>query len=169
MMEYENLSREELGEALETFEKEVDELEQEKNKWEEKAKKVKADFENYKKKQDERKEKWQHRAREDLAEDLIQIMDNLERAIASADEDSTVLQGVKMVADQLLSELEKRGLERIDAEGEEFDPRLHKAVDTEEHEEENKVLKQKRKGYMFGDKVLREAEVVVSKRAEEQN
>jgi molecular chaperone GrpE len=161
---YEDLSREQLEEALKQVEEELEEAQEEKEEWESKAKKIKADFENYRKKQDERKEKWQRRAEEKLAEDMIQVMDNLERAILSADEDSTLVKGVKMVADQLYEELEKRGLERIDAEGEEFDPRLHKAVDTEEHEEEDKVLEQKRKGYMFDDKVLREAEVVVSEK-----
>lgn len=162
-MSYENLSREQLEEALEKLEKDAAELEKEKNEWENKAKKARADFENYKKDEDERKERWKKQAERDLAEELIEVIDNLERAIASADEDSGIVQGVKMVADQLYSKLEKKGLERIDAEGEEFDPKLHKAVDTEEHEEENQVLKQKRKGYMFGDKVLREAEVVVGK------
>jgi molecular chaperone GrpE len=163
MMSYENLSRKQLEEALETLEKEASELEEEKNKWESKAKKVKADFENYRKEESERKQRWQKQAEEKLAEELIEIMDNLERAIASADEDSGIVQGVKMVADQLYEKLEKKGLERIDAEGEEFDPNLHKAVETREHDEENTVLEQKRKGYMFEDKVLREAEVVVSK------
>jgi molecular chaperone GrpE len=162
-MSYENLSRKHLEEALETLEKEASELEEEKNEWESKAKKVKADFENYRKEESERKQRWQKQAEEKLAEELIEIMDNLERAIASADEDSGIVQGVKMVADQLYEKLEKKGLERIDAEGEEFDPNLHKAVETREHDEENKVLEQKRKGYMFEDKVLREAEVVVSK------
>ncbi|MFQ3275266.1 MAG: molecular chaperone GrpE [Candidatus Nanohaloarchaea archaeon] len=162
-MSYDELSREQLEEALKTLEEEVDELKEEKKDWEEKAKKVKADFENYKKDESERKQRWKKEAERDLAEEMIEIMDNLERAIASADEDSGVVQGVKMVADQLYDKLEKKGLQRIEAEGEEFDPELHKAVDTEEHEDENKVLKQKRKGYMFDDEVLREAEVVVSK------
>jgi molecular chaperone GrpE len=163
---YEDLSREQLEEALKQIEEELEETQQEKQGWEENAKKVKADFENYKKKQGDRKEKWQQRAEEKLAEDLIQIMDNLERAILSADEENSVVKGVKMVADQLYEELEKRGLERIDAEGEEFDPNLHKAVETREHDEHRKVLEQKRKGYMFDDKVLREAEVVVSEKKE---
>jgi molecular chaperone GrpE len=89
-------------------------------------------------------------------------MDNLERAIMSADEDSTLLQGVKMVSDQLYETLEKKGLQRIDAEGEEFDPNIHNAVETREHEKDRKVLEQKRPGYMYDDKVLRPAEVVVS-------
>ncbi|MBY6293994.1 nucleotide exchange factor GrpE [Nanohaloarchaea archaeon H01] len=164
-MDYEELSREQLIEALETFEQEKTELEEEKSEWEDKAKKIKADFENYKKDQDERKHRWEKQAQEELAEDLIEVMDNLERAIASADEDSSVVQGVKMVADQLYQELKKRGLEKIEAEGEEFDPEMHKAVETREHEEERKVLEQKRKGYMFDEKVLREAEVVVSERS----
>lgn len=162
-MKTEELSREQLEEVVEELEKEASELEEEKNEWESKAKKVKADFENYRKEESERKQRWQKQAEEKLAEELIEIMDNLERAIASADEDAGIVQGVKMVADQLYEKLEKKGLERIDAEGEEFDPNLHKAVETREHDEENKVLEQKRKGYMFEDKVLREAEVVVGK------
>jgi molecular chaperone GrpE len=168
-MSYEELSRKQLEEALEKLEEEARELEEERDEWEEKAKKIKADFENYKKDQDERKQRWQKKAERELAEDMIEVMDNLERAIASADEDSAILQGVKMVADQLYSELEKRGLERIDAEGEEFDPELHKAVETREHDEEDKVLEQKRKGYMFDDRVLREAEVVVGEDKESLN
>jgi molecular chaperone GrpE len=163
-MTYDNLSREQLEEALTELEKELVERENASEEWEEKAKKIKAEFENYKKKQDERKEKWQQQAKEELAEELIEVIDNLERAILSADEDSSLLQGVKMVADQLYEKLEKEGLERIDAEGEEFDPRLHKAVDSRTHEEEDKVLEQKRKGYMFDDKVLREAEVIISEK-----
>jgi len=166
---YNNLSREQLEEALQEVEKQLEETEKERQEWENKAKKIKADHENYKKKQDERKEKWQRRAEEKLAEDLIQIMDNLERAILSADNNnSKIVKGVKMVADQLYEELQKRGLERIDAEGEEFDPNLHKAVETREHEQHKKVLEQKRKGYMFDQKVLREAEVVVSQRKKEE-
>lgn len=163
-MKYEDLSREELEEAVNTLEKEIIELEKQKNDWEEKAKKIKADFENYKKKEKERKKEWRKLAEKDLAEELIEIMDNLERAIASADDNSGIVQGVKMVADQLYEKLENKGLKKIDAVGEEFDPEMHKAVESRPDEEDNKVLEQKRKGYMFDDKVLREAEVVVSKK-----
>ena len=158
-MNYQELSEEQKTEALQEMEKELNEAQSQASEWEEKAKKIKADFENYKKEQDERKSKWQHQAKEGLAEELIEVIDNLERAILSADEDSALLQGVKMVADQLYDKLESEGLERIDAEGEEFDPRLHKAVKKQEDGE--KVVEEKRKGYMFGDRVLRESEVVI--------
>ena len=164
MMDYQELSREELIEALEQMEQQLKEVEEERDEFEELAKKTKADFENYRKKQDERKDKWQTEAERKLAEDLISVIDNFERALMAADEDSSIYQGVKMVADQLYGTLEKRGLERIDAEGEEFDPRIHNAVETQEHEDENKVLKQKKPGYKHKDKVLRPAEVVVSEK-----
>lgn len=163
-MDYKELSEEQKIEALKTLENELEEAQEESSEWENKAKKVKADFENYKKKQDERKEKWQHQAKESLAEEMIEVIDNLERAILSANEDSALLQGVKMVADQLFEKLEQEGLERINAEGEEFDPQLHKAV--EKKEDGKKVLEEKRKGYMFGDRVLRESEVVVGEENE---
>lgn len=166
-MNYSDLNREELIKALEQIERELLETEEERDKWEEKAMKAKADFENYKKKEEDRKDRWKQNAQEELAEDMLEVLDNLERAIASADEDSNLVKGVKMVADQLYDTLERKGLRKIDAEGEEFDPELHKAVDTRAHDEENKVLEQKRKGYMFDDKVLREAEVVVAKNDDE--
>ncbi len=166
-MSYENLSREELEEAVEELEENLIEVEEERDEYESLAKKNKADFENYKKKQDERKERWQKEAQRELAEDLISVIDNFERALSMADEDSSIYQGVKMISDELMDTLEKRGLERIDAEGEEFDPRIHNAVDTEEHEEENKVLEQKKPGYKHGEKVLRPADVVVSEKGSE--
>jgi|AntDeeMinimDraft_4_1070355.scaffolds.fasta_scaffold00190_2 molecular chaperone GrpE len=163
-MSYEELSREELIEALEQMEQQLDNVEQERNEFEKLAKKNKADFKNYKKKQDERKEKWQTEAERKLAKDLISVIDNFERALMAADEDSSIYQGVKMVADQLYDTLEKRGLERIDAEGEEFDPRIHNAVETQQHEDENKVLEQKKPGYKHREKVIRPADVVVSEK-----
>jgi molecular chaperone GrpE len=162
MMSYQDLSREKLIEALETMEQQIEVLEEEKQEFENLAKKNKADFENYKKKQDERKEKWQTEAERNLSKDLISVIDNFERALMAADEDSSIYQGVKMVADQLYDTLEKRGLERINAEGQEFDPRIHNAVETQEHENENRVLEQKKPGYKHKEKVLRPADVVVS-------
>ena len=166
-MSYQDLSREELIEALEQMEQRLEKVEKEKNEFENLAKKTKADFENYKKNKDERKEKWQTEAERKLAKDLISVIDNFERALMAADDDSSIYQGVKMVADQLYETLEKRGLERISAEGEEFDPRLHNAVETQEHEQKDKILEQKKPGYRHKDKILRPADVVVSKTKEE--
>lgn len=166
-MSYEDLSREELVEALHEMEKKFEEERSEREKLEELAKKTKADFENYRKKQDERKDRWQNETKQDLAEDLIEVMDNLERALMAADEETAVVQGVEMVNEQLYSKLNSEGLEVIET-GEKFDPEVHKAVETKEHEEHEPktILEQKRKGYSFDGKVLRPAEVVVAEESE---
>ena len=161
-MSYEELSREQLIEALREMEENYEEERNQREKFEKLARKHKADFENYKKKQDERKERWQDLAKEKMAEDLIEVMDNLERALMAADEDTAVVQGVEMVNEQLYNKLNQEGLEVIKT-GKKFDPEIHKAVETQEHEEyePKTILEEKRKGYLYGDKVLRPAEVVV--------
>ena len=169
-MSYEELSREQLIEALREIEEELEEERQKREEFENLAKKTKADFENYKKKQDERKERWQDQAKEKLAEDLIEIMDNLERALMAAEEETAVAQGVEMVKDQLYQTLNAEGLEVIET-GEKFNPEIHKAVETQEHEEHEPktILEEKRKGYLFNERILRSAEVVVAEKPEEQD
>lgn len=160
---YEDLSREELIEVIVELEDQLDEMEQT-------AKKVKADFENYKREQPERKQRWQERAQKNLAQDLIQVLDNLERAIMSADaENTTLLTGVEMVADELYNTLAERGLQQIDPDGDTFDPRIHTAVDTTHHERDDIIVETRRKGYMYQDDVIREAEVVVGKNNSNEN
>lgn len=168
-MSYENLSREELEEALEEMERKFDEERSEREKFEDLAKKHKADFENYKKKQDERKQRWKTKAKQELAEDLIEVMDNLERALMAADEETAVVKGVEMVNEQLYTKLNNDGLEIIET-GEKFDPELHKAVETREHEEHEPktILEEKRKGYRYNEKILRPAEVVITEEPEEE-
>jgi len=167
-MSYEELSREQLVEALEEMEENFEQERSERKRFEELAKKTKADFENFKKKQDERKERWQEKAKEELAEDLIEVIDNLERALMAADEETAVVKGVEMVNEQLYDTLNSEGLKIIEI-GEEFNPEVHKAVETREHEEHEPktILEEKRKGYRFGEKVLRPAEVVVTEESEE--
>ena len=167
-MSYEDLSREQLVEALEEMEENFEQERSERKRFEELAKKTKADFENYKKKQDERKERWQDKAKEELAEDLIEVIDNLERALMAAEEETAVVKGVEMVNEQLYNTLNREGLKVIET-GDKFDPEMHKAVETKEHEEHEPktILDEKRKGYRFGEKILRPAEVVVVEKTDE--
>ena len=155
-------TREQLEEALDYFQEKHEEKKREAENWREKALKNKAELKNYKKEEERRLEEANQQGKRELSEELLEVMDNLERAIISADEDSEILQGVKMVSDQLYSKLSQEGLERIEAEGEEFDPQMHKAVDKKEAEKDGVVLEQRRPGYRHGEKVLRPAEVVVA-------
>jgi molecular chaperone GrpE len=162
-MNYQDLTREQLEQALAETEKRLHDEQEKRQELEKLARKHKADLENYRKKQPERKERWQNKALQELSEDLIEVIDNLERALEAADEDTAVVQGVEMVRDQLYQTLNAEGLEVIET-GDRFDPEVHKAVETREHEEHDPktILEEKRKGYIYGDKVLRPAEVVVT-------
>ena len=93
-------------------------------------------------------------------------MDNLERAVAAAEdsgESGSVLDGVKMVKKQFEDALKSIGVEPIEAVGEQFDPEKHNAVMTaDSDEDENTVLEEFQKGYIYRDKVVRHSMVKVS-------
>ena len=97
---------------------------------------------------------------------LLPVLDNLERAIESSDEDcpESVLEGVRMTREQFLHELERHGVTPIDARGRDFDPREHEAVQetpSSEHPQ-GTVVAQWQRGYRFHSRLLRPAKVVVS-------
>lgn len=104
---------------------------------------------------------------QDLATDLLQALDNFERATkVEADNEQTksLLQGMDMVYKSLLDALKKEGIEPIDAVGKEFDPHLHQAVMQVQDKdfESNIVVEEFQKGYMLKDRVIRPAMVKVN-------
>ena len=109
------------------------------------------------------------RARREMLSDLLEVIDNLDRAIDAAGKAATpdaLLQGVEMVRRQFLSKLESLGVKRIDSEGAHFDPVKHEAVSTvpaAKPEDDGRVVGIIRHGYTIGDDVLRPASVAVSK------
>ncbi|HZP47667.1 MAG TPA: nucleotide exchange factor GrpE [Vicinamibacterales bacterium] len=103
-----------------------------------------------------------------LAE-LLDVLDNLDRAIAAAGEDeSPLLVGVRLVRDQFLSKLEGFGVVRLEALGEPFDAMQHEAIATspvDDPELDGRVVAVVAEGYAIGDELLRPASVVVGARA----
>jgi molecular chaperone GrpE len=102
-----------------------------------------------------------------LISGILDSLDNLERALSAipADQaDSSVSLGVRMVAQQIHETLRAAGCQKIDAEGQAFDPKLHQAVQTLPSETApiNQVLQEFRTGYQLYDRVIRPAQVVVS-------
>lgn len=101
----------------------------------------------------------------ELVAELLPVLDNLDRSIAAGG-DEAVLQGVKMVRSQLAGVLDKYGLERFDALGDLFDPRVHDAVsvtDVEGRALDGVVIDQWEPGYRIGERLLRPARVVVGR------
>mgnify|MGYP005996345065 CR=1 FL=1 len=107
---------------------------------------------------------------EKFARELLDVVDNLERAIAAAPEDDLVkpfLEGVDMTQKSLLNTLAKFKVEVVDPEGHPFDPDLHQAISMVDapDAEPNTVLNVVQKGYTNHGRLLRPAMVVVSKAA----
>lgn len=109
------------------------------------------------------------RGRREILADLLEVVDNLDRAIDAARQSPSpdaLLQGVEMVRRQFLSKLEGLGVKRIDVAGVEFDPLKHEAISTvpaSSPEDDGRVVGVVRHGYTIGDDVLRPASVAVAK------
>ncbi len=124
-----------------------------------------AEFDNFKTRSQREKEELYSIAVCDTIEKLLPVLDNLERAVGIETEaaDNSVLDGVKMIKKQFEEALTALGVSPIDAVGNPFDPEKHNAVMTEESDkDENTVLEELMKGYLYKDKVIRHSMVKVS-------
>jgi len=131
------------------------------------AMRTQADFENYRKRALREREDAVRYANAAFLERLIPVVDNFEFGLqaARAEGSQAVLIGFEMVAKQLQDFLSSSGVEVIDAEGKPFDPNLHEALGAEESDAlpEGQVVRQLRKGYKLKDRLIRPANVFVSK------
>jgi molecular chaperone GrpE len=130
---------------------------------------LKADFENYKKRMEREKEDLCRFATESLILEILEVVDNLERAIeagkAGEGDKKNLLEGVEMTYKQLMKIFEKQGVECIRAEGSIFDPHMHECVLTENTDkfEEDTVIQELLKGYTMNSRVIRHSRVKIAK------
>ncbi|WP_409348082.1 nucleotide exchange factor GrpE [Paenibacillus gyeongsangnamensis] len=126
-----------------------------------------ADFDNFRRRTLKEKEEFAKYASQKLIEQLLPVVDNFERALATSKETKdydALAKGVEMIFRQLDGVLSNEGLQRMEAVGTPFNPEFHQAimqVESEEHEE-GIVVEEVQKGYMLKEKVLRPAMVKVS-------
>jgi molecular chaperone GrpE len=124
-----------------------------------------AEFENYKKRMARERTDLMKFGCEGLARELLQVIDNLERALAHmpAGTDKTLIDGLHMTLNQLRAVLEKQGVQTVTSIDREFDPNVHEAVSQEESERPSgTILKEASRGYTLHGRLLRPARVVVS-------
>ncbi len=129
------------------------------------AQRTQADFINYKKRVEREKGELTVFANERIVTEMLTIIDNFERALESEKEncDTSFFKGVEMILKQFVDTLSKFGLEKIEADGQDFDPNFHHAVMQEEADEPDKVIEVIQKGYKLKDRVIRPSMVKVSK------
>ncbi len=155
--------------SMEELKKQTDTADKEVEQYLDHLKRLKAEFENYKKRMAKERQQLLCWAAEDLIKELLPILDDLERAISAANSSqdfSSLIQGIQMVYNYFKQLLKKKGLEEIFAEGEDFDPHIHEAILRIESGEypDNIVVQEMRKGYKFKNRVLRPTMVKVNKR-----
>ncbi|MBE3069198.1 MAG: nucleotide exchange factor GrpE [Planctomycetes bacterium] len=127
-----------------------------------------ADFSNYQKRTDRRIEDERRQAVRGLVLDLLPAIDNFDRAMAAAEggqDCRSLLDGIRLVHEQLLAGLRKHGITPIETDRSAFDPEHHEAVahlPSDEHPA-GRVIEETLRGYRFGDQVLRASRVAVSR------
>jgi molecular chaperone GrpE len=138
------------------------------------ALRLSAEFDNYKKRSAKETQDFKKFANETLLKQLLTVVDNLERAIDTTEENDDIkglLDGVKMTHKEMLRIFESFDVKPLVAEGEIFDPNFHQAVTQEESDSvaENTVLKELQKGYTLHGRLVRPSMVIVSKKMAEES
>ena len=153
---------------LQEMETRLESVEQEAKEAHDRFLRVSAEFENYKKRSAREMDEFRKFANESLIREMLTVVDNLERALNSSNNDnqknSPIAEGVDMTLKEILKVFKKFNVKPIEALGKPFDPNFHQAAMQEETNEhpENTVLNELEKGYMIHDRLLRPAMVVVS-------
>jgi molecular chaperone GrpE len=125
-----------------------------------------ADYQNYRKRVEQERLDLVRAGNAVLLAQLLPIVDDLERALQTADvrlSSLTWVDGVRLIYRKLLGLLETHGVKEVPTTGQQFDPRYHEAVLFDDNEEEGKILQELQKGYIFYDRVLRPAMVKVGR------
>ena len=145
----------------------VEKAEQERDEYLALVKQVRAEFENYQKRQQRELAQERRFAHGPVVLSLLSALDNLDRALVAANQagdKGPLAQGVAMVENQVLDILRRHGITRMEALGQPFDPNLHQAVTQQPSADRPPmtVLQVLEPGYLIHDRVLRPASVVVS-------
>ena len=155
---------------IDALHKKIEELERTNEEYLQSYRRLRADFDNYKRRTRQEMLQAADNGKEELLLQLLPVLDNLERALTATGEPDKWRSGVEMIFRQFLEILLAAGLKPIPAVGEMFDPNLHEALLREPSEQpENTILEEIKKGYLFGEKTIRPSLVKVAAASESEN
>ena len=143
----------------------LDEAVKEKDRLYDQLLRKQAEFDNYRKRMERERDETGGMAAREVLKRLLPVLDNMERALKTAEASRDPLRkGIELVHQQFLDLLKKEGVQPIDALGTAFDPRLHEAVEVLDVAgfEPDMVLEEMQRGYTHNDRLLRPALVKVS-------
>ena len=131
-----------------------------------------ADFDNYRKRMMKEIEEAKEAAKRSIIKEFLVLLDNLEKAIEMAyQHKDAIIEGIELSIKSFKDMLKKHGIEEINPKEEAFDPNLHDALMTQESDKlpKNTVIQAVEKGYIYKDKLIRPAKVIVSAGKKEEN
>lgn len=149
----------------------IEALQEQVDKFKDQALRAQAEAQNTRRRAQKDVESAHKFALEKFAQDLLPVIDNLERAIQACDKSNeqlkSFLEGVELTRKSFVDALKKHGLEQLDPHGEPFDPKFHQAMTMVEmpESEPNTVIEVMQRGYTLNGRLVRPAMVVVSKAA----
>ena len=163
----------------------LEELKEERDEYKDKYLRNMAEIDNFRKRVKKEKEEYQKYVLSEFLLDLIQVYDNLERALKAktpaqkdesvltllvSEDENSIISGVRMIYKQFSDLLKKYNVEEIDALGKHFDPNVHQALSKEEREGSTEaiVIEEYQKGFMYNDKLLKPTLVKVAIPKEEE-
>ena len=129
------------------------------------ARRIQAEFDNYRRRMNDNSRRVRDDATAEVLVKIVPVLDTIAQALKMID-DEKIAGGVKIIGDEITKLLGSYGVTEIEAEGKEFDPKLHEAVmqmPAETEEQKDTVKEVFQKGYKMGDKVIRPARVIVNK------
>ena len=147
---------------ISTLADELESAREERDAYLDSMRRMKAELENSRKRQERERARLVQLASERLVRELLPVLDNLERAL---EVEGDIREGVRATREQLFAALEREGLAPVASDGESFDPAIHEAVmgqPSDEHEEDTVIMTLER-GYVLNGKPIRPAKVVVAK------
>lgn len=133
------------------------------------SQRIKADYSNYQKRMQKERESWTECAKEPVLSDILNVLDNFDRAVKCVVPTDTVeclLNGVQLTQKQFHAILDKHGVKPMETAGQKFDPSKHEAIMLVDSDTDGMVVEEVRRGYTINNRVLRPAQVKVSRKAQ---
>jgi molecular chaperone GrpE len=129
------------------------------------ARRLQADFDNFRRRTEKENEEFRKFAIWGMAGSLLTIVDDMDRALGTAEEETKLVSGIRGIRQNLMKILEENGLREIPTDCK-FDPNLHEALCTVEADTDGDIAEVFQKGYRLNDKVIRYPKVKVTKKKE---